>query len=145
MSPYQNLNENRHQNLNNLFYDIGWRVSKYVDGSQQIVPAANQLGTIAARPGLTGASRKPQCCSAASPSPQESQNRPRTVCLLRALSLLPLTHSRSQQLSPAKRTPRTFRTTHSHCPLLNYAGAVAVRLNYSARPTSWGQHPASDL
>ena len=53
MSPYQNLNENRHQNLNNLFYDIGWRVSKYVDGSQQIVPAANQLGTICRHSSLT--------------------------------------------------------------------------------------------
>jgi hypothetical protein len=53
MSPYQNLNENRHQNLNKLFYDIGWRVSKYVDGLQQIVPAANQLETIRRHRALT--------------------------------------------------------------------------------------------
>ena len=52
MSPYQNLNENIHQNLNKLFYDIGWRVSKYVDGLQQIVPTANQLGTICRRSSL---------------------------------------------------------------------------------------------
>ena len=34
--------------LNNLFYDVGWstRVSKYDDGLQQIVPAANQFETI---------------------------------------------------------------------------------------------------
>ena len=43
MSPYQNLNGNRHQNLNKLFYDIGWRVSKYVDGLQQIVPGCRLL------------------------------------------------------------------------------------------------------
>jgi hypothetical protein len=34
------------QNLNNLFCDIGGRVSKYDDRLQQIVPAANQLETI---------------------------------------------------------------------------------------------------
>ena len=50
----QNLNNLFYdQNLNNLFYDIGWRVSKYVDGSQQIVPAANQLGTICRHSSLT--------------------------------------------------------------------------------------------
>ena len=56
MSPYQNLNENRHhnqQNLNKLFYDIGWRVSKYVVGLQQIVPAANQPETIRRHRALT--------------------------------------------------------------------------------------------
>jgi hypothetical protein len=53
MKEVQNLNENRHQNLNNLFYDIGWRVSKYVDGLQQIVPAANQLETIRRHRALT--------------------------------------------------------------------------------------------
>ena len=46
MKEVQNLNENRHQNLNNLFYDIGGRVSKCDDRLQQIVPAANQLETI---------------------------------------------------------------------------------------------------
>ena len=30
-------------------------------------------------------------------------------------------------------------------PAAANAGAVAVRLNYSARPTFWGQHPASLL
>ena len=37
------LKQKQHQNLNNLFYDIG--VSKYDDRLQQIVPAANQLET----------------------------------------------------------------------------------------------------
>ena len=46
MKQAQNLIRNKQQTLNKLFYDIGWRVSKYVDGLQQIVPAANQLETI---------------------------------------------------------------------------------------------------
>ena len=41
-----NLKQKQHQNLNNLFYDIGGPVSKYDDRLQQIVPAANQLETI---------------------------------------------------------------------------------------------------
>ena len=60
MRAQQKLNEmsaklkwNNHQNLNNLFSDIGWHVSKYVDGLQQIVPAANQLGTICGDSSLT--------------------------------------------------------------------------------------------
>ena len=67
MSPYQNLNGNRHQNLNKLFYDIGWRVSKYVDGLQQIVPAANQLETIRRHRALTQLGQ-------VSPVPPESPN-----------------------------------------------------------------------
>ena len=75
---HQILNEKQHQNLNNLFYDIGGRVSKYDDRLQQIVPAANQLDMRqlnppaphrdpnTARPGLASPSRKPQCCCAAS-------------------------------------------------------------------------------
>ena len=67
MSPYQNLNESRHQNLDKLFYDIGWRVSKYVDGLQQIVPAANQLETIHRHRALTQLGQ-------VSPVPPESPN-----------------------------------------------------------------------
>ena len=63
MRPYQNLNENRHQ----LFYDIGWLVSKYVDGLQQTVPAANQLETICRHCALTQLGQ-------ASPVPPESPN-----------------------------------------------------------------------
>ena len=50
---HQFLNEKQHQNLNNLFYDIGGRVSKYDDRLQQIVPAANQLETICRHRALT--------------------------------------------------------------------------------------------
>ena len=98
MDRHQILNEKQHQNLNNLFYDIGGRVSKYDDRLQQIVPAANQLETIhwhraLTRTQLVRASpvpldRKPQCCCAAVLPPPESQNRTRIVCLLRALSLI---------------------------------------------------------
>ena len=49
----QNLIRNKQQNLNKLFYDIGWRVSKYVDGLQQIVSAANQLETMGRHRALT--------------------------------------------------------------------------------------------
>ena len=47
------LKQKQHQNLNNLFYDIGWRVSKYVHGLQQIMPAVNQLETIRRHRALT--------------------------------------------------------------------------------------------
>ena len=63
----QNLNRNRHQNLNNLFYDIGGRVSKYDDRLQQIVPAANQLETIRRHRALTQLGQ-------VSPVPPESPN-----------------------------------------------------------------------
>ena len=122
----QNLNRSKHQNLNNLFYDIGWRVSKYVDGLQQIVPAAKQLETVRRHRALTQLVQ-------ASPVPLESPNavvlphqahkkarivpEPYVCCALSHFNL-PLSHSRSQQLSPAKRTPRTFQTIYTHCPLL---------------------------
>ena len=67
MKKVQNLNRNKHQNLNNLFYDIGWRVSKYVDGLQQIVPAAKQLETVRRHRALTQLVQ-------ASPVPLESPN-----------------------------------------------------------------------
>ena len=47
------LKQKQHQNLNNLFYDIGWRVSNYVDELQQIAPAADQLETIRRHRALT--------------------------------------------------------------------------------------------
>ena len=85
MKEVQNLNENRHQNLNNLFYDIGWRVSKYVDGSQQIVPAANQLGTICRHSSLTQ-------LVPVSPVPPESPNA----------ALLPHVHQAHKKASMKK-------------------------------------------
>ena len=82
MKKMQNLNRNRHQNLNNLFYDIGGRVSKYDDRLQQIVPAANQLETIRRHRPLTQLVQ-------VSPVPLESPNvvmlphrKARIVCLL---------------------------------------------------------------
>ena len=63
----QNSIRNKQQNLNKLFYDIGWRVSKYVDGLQQIVPAANQLETIRRHRALTQLGQ-------VSPVPPESPN-----------------------------------------------------------------------
>ena len=61
------LKQKQHQNLNNLFYDIEWRVSKYVDGLQQIVSAANQLWTICRHSSLTQLGQ-------VSPVPLESPN-----------------------------------------------------------------------
>ena len=67
MKKVQNLNRNKHQNLNNLFYDIGGRVSKYDDRLQQIVSAANQLETTHRHRALTQLVR-------VSPVPLESPN-----------------------------------------------------------------------
>ena len=61
------LKQKQHQNLNNLFYDIGLRLSKYVDGLQQTVPAANQLETIRRH-------RAPMQLVRVSPVPVESPN-----------------------------------------------------------------------
>ena len=63
----QNLIRNKPQNLNKLFDHIGWRVSKYVEGLQQIVPAANQLETIRRHRALTQLGQVP-------PVPPESPN-----------------------------------------------------------------------
>ena len=75
MKKVQNLNRNKHQNLNNLFYDIGGRVSKYDDRLQQIVPAANQLETIRRHRALTQLVR-------VSPVPLESPNAAVLLCCL---------------------------------------------------------------
>ena len=87
-----NLNRNKHQNLNIIFYDIGGRVSKYDDRLQQIVPAANQLETIRRHRALTQLVRVSpvplESPNAAVMPPPESHNRTRIVCLLCALSLI---------------------------------------------------------
>ena len=150
----QNLNRSKHQNLNNLFYDIGWRVSKYVDGLQQIVPAANQLGTIYRHSSLTQ-------LVPVSPAPLESPNaavllhqankkarivhdRPRSAYMFAARSLtfaalsLKLSATLTSQAN-AKNISNYLRAL----PAAANAGVVAVRLNYFARPTFWEQHPAS--
>ena len=59
------------------------------------------------------ASRKPQGCFDASPSPQESRSRSRIVVWC-ALSYFCDSHSHVQQLWRAKRTPRTFPTIYAH-------------------------------
>ena len=107
----QNLNRNKHQNLNNLFYDIGGRVSKYDDRLQQIVPAANQLETIRRHRALTQlvqASPAPlESPNAAVLPPPESQSRTKIVCLLRALSLI--WRSDTHALNSPHRSPSHFK------------------------------------
>ena len=128
MKKVQNLNRSKHQNLNNLFYDIGWRVSKYVDGLQQIVPAANQLGTICRHSSLTQlvpVSPVPlKSPSAASPAllPHQAHKKARIVpepyvCCALSHFCGSLTHALGS-FWPARRTPRTFQTIYAHCPLL---------------------------
>ena len=132
----QNLNRNKHQNLNNLFYDIGGRVSKYDDRLQQIVPAANQLETIRRHRALTQLVRL-------SPVPLESPNAAVLLCCLHqkarivpescaccALSLsfgaLTLT------LSAALTAPPAISNYLIALAAVADAGAVNVRLSYSA-------------
>ena len=72
MGAQQNLNEKSSsaklkQKQSLQFYDIGWRVSKYDDGLQQIVQAANQLETIRRHRALTQLVQ-------VSPAPLESPN-----------------------------------------------------------------------
>ena len=114
MSPYQNLNENRHQNLNNLFYDIGWRVSKYVDGSQQIVPAANQLGTICRHSSLTQ-------LVPVSPVPPESPNA----------ALLP---------HQAHKKARIVPEPYVCCALSHFCGSLTHALGSSGQPSDRQEH-----
>ena len=111
MSPYQNLNENRHQNLNNLFYDIGWRVSKNVDGLQQIVPAANQLGTICRHSSLTQlvpVSPVPLKSPSAALLPHQAHKKARIVpepyvCCALSHLCRSLTHALSNSHQPSER------------------------------------------
>ena len=111
MSPYQNLNENRHQNLNKLFYDIGRRVSKYVDGLQQIVPAANQLETIRRHRALTQlgqiSSVPPESPNSAL-LPHQAHKKARIVpepyvCCALSHFCRSLTHALSNSHQPSKR------------------------------------------
>ena len=114
MKEVQNLNENRHQNLNNLFYDIGWRVSKYVDGLQQIVPAANQLGTICRHSSLTQ-------LVPVSPVPPESPNA----------ALLP---------HQAHKKARIVPEPYVCCALSHFCRSLTHALSNSHQPSERQEH-----
>ena len=159
MKEVQNLNRNKHQellksilsrglahdtyfslvvnsqNLNNLFYDIGWRVSKYVDGLQLIVPAANLPGLLpnAARPGLASASgsRKHhwQCCSVASPSPRRKKAKigpeSLSVALSHTFAALSLTRLAALTSQANARNISNYLRALPAAPLLINARGVA--------------------
>ena len=98
--------KNRHQNLDKLFYDIGWRVSKYVDGLQQIVPAANQLGTICRHSSLTQlvlVSLAPLKSSNAAWVPHQAHKKarigPESLFVALSLTLAALSFTRSAALA----------------------------------------------
>ena len=120
MKKVQNLNRSKHQNLNNLFYDIGWQVSKYVDRLQQIVPASMPA---ADQPDISRCRCRHISLTQlvpVSPVPLESPNVallphqahrkarivPESMFVARALTFtaLSLTLSATPNLSPAKRT-----------------------------------------
>ena len=114
MKEMQNLNKSKHQNLNNLFYDIGWCVSKYVDGLQQIVPAANQLGTIYRHSSLTQ-------LVPVSPAPLESPNA-------------------AVPLHQAHKKARIVPESYVCCALSHFCRSLTQALSNSHQPSERQEH-----